>query len=70
VTRQYPVDSALAIRMRDPAFAHAYDVWLLVLTQQAAEIDLARSGLQHQRPRGARARTESSQKKKTIPRTA
>jgi hypothetical protein len=69
VTKQHPVEPALATRMRDPAFARAYDVWLLVLTQQAAEIDLARNGLRHQRPRGSRARIQSSWKH-TIPRTA
>lgn len=69
MTEQHSVDSALATRMRDPAFARAYDVWLLVLTQQAAEIDLARSGLRHQRPRGSRARIKSNSKH-MIPRTA
>lgn len=69
MNEQHRVDPALATRMRDPAFARAYDVWLLVLTQRAAEIDLARSGLRHQRPRGSRARTQS-RAKRTIPRTA
>lgn len=65
-----PADPALADRMQDPAFARAYDVWLVVLTQQAAAIELARSGSGIHRPRRAQRRTRTTGENHTVPRTA
>lgn len=59
MTEQYLADEAMVARMRDPAFARAYDVWLVELAQRAAEIELARTGLRPRRPRGSRARARN-----------
>jgi hypothetical protein len=69
VTEQHSTDGAFEARMQNVAFAHAYDVWLLVLTQRAAEIDLARDGMPPHRPRRSGVRLKRTTKR-TIPRTA
>lgn len=51
-----PEDQALSQPMADPAFARAFDLWLLLLVQEGAEIDLSRKGLSpalRPHPRGA-----------------
>jgi hypothetical protein len=63
-------DPALAERLQDPEFARAYDLWLLVLTQQAAEIELTRRGARLHRPPRARARRRVSPARNTASRTA
>jgi hypothetical protein len=69
VTEKYPADAAFTARMQNAAFARAYDVWLRVLTQRVAEVDLARSGQRPHRPRRSRVRPKRTTKH-TISRTA
>lgn len=69
MTEQYRADGAWVARMQNPAFVRAYDIWLLVLTQQAAEVELARRGLRHQQPRRSPARPKT-RPRPTVPRTA
>jgi hypothetical protein len=68
--QQYRADDAFDARMHDPAFARAYDVWLMVLAQRAAEIELARSGLRPHRPRRSRVRPKTIPGQPVVPRTA
>jgi hypothetical protein len=70
VGEQYRADEPFAARMRDPAFARAYDVWIMVLTQRAAEIELAKSGLRPHRPGRSRARPKTKPGRPVVPRTA
>jgi hypothetical protein len=68
VSEERPADEALAARMKNPTFARAYDVWLVVMIERAGEIELDRTDRRHrplppQGPRGQRAR-------KTVPDTA
>lgn len=58
-------DPALAGRLLDPEFARAYDLWLLVLTQQAAEIELTRRGVRLHRPSAKRGRRRERQAQNT-----
>jgi hypothetical protein len=59
-------DPALAGRLLDPQFARAYDLWLLVLTQQAAEIELNRRGVRLHRPSSrGRRRAKQGQNSRT-----
>jgi hypothetical protein len=70
VSEQHRADEPFDARMRDPAFARAYDIWLMVLAQRAAEIELARSGLRPHRPRRSRARAKTKPGHPVVPRTA
>jgi hypothetical protein len=70
VSEQHRADDAFDARMRDPAFARAYDVWILVLAQRAAEIELARGGLRPHRPRRSRPRPKTIPGQPVVPRTA
>ncbi|HEV8572324.1 MAG TPA: hypothetical protein VGR49_04645 [Actinomycetota bacterium] len=69
MTEEHPADAPFAARMQNAAFARAYDIWLLVLTERAAEIELARRGLHSHRPRRSRARPKKTARH-TVPRTA
>jgi hypothetical protein len=70
VSEQYRADEPFDARMRDPAFARAYDIWLMVLAQRAAEIELTRSGIRPHRPRRSRARPRTKPGQPVVPRTA
>ena len=70
MSEQHRADEAFDARMRDPAYARAYDVWLMVLAQRAAEIELARRGLRPHRPRRSRARPKTNPGRPVVPRTA
>jgi hypothetical protein len=50
VPEKHPADAALAARMKNPSFARAYDVWLVVMTERAAEVELARTDPRRHRP--------------------
>ena len=70
MSEQTRADEAFVARMRDPAYARAYDVWLMVLAERAAEIELARSGVRPHRPRRSRPRPRSTPGRPIVPRTA
>lgn len=70
MTEQSPADAAFDARLRDPAYARAYDIWLMVLAQRAAEIELTRSGLRPHRPRRSRSRPRTKPGQPVVPRTA
>lgn len=65
MTKEHRADAAWVARMQNPAFVRAYDIWLLVLTQQAAEVELARRGLRHQPLRRSPARVKTGPRPRT-----